>query len=176
MNIIKSKIIFYLIFLTCLLFLLSNNTNSQTTDNNADVCIIYAKSNYKLKLVEAIEKILLKKDITILKDQLKNINNYDPSDYKVIVILSGIAVFTPYPKATRYIKKHDYAKNIIYFCTASTKSAVYGFLDGDRIDAITAASEEDNLENTTDEIVTKIYEIIGNSIDTFLPKLEVETP
>ena len=46
---------------------------------------------------------------------------------------------------------------------ASTKSAVYGFLDGDRIDAITAASEKDNIENTTDEIVTKIYKIIGNS-------------
>ena len=164
MNILKSKFIFYLMFLILFLSLPANNINSETPNNNADVCIIYAKSNYKLILIEAIEKRLSNKSISIVKDQLKNINNYDPADYKVVVILSGIAVFTPYPQATKYIRKHDYAKNIIYFCASSTKSAVYGFLDGDRIDAITAASEEENIENTTNEIVTKIFEIIGNSI------------
>ena len=55
-------------------------------------------------------------------------------------------------------------KDIIYFCAASTPSAVYGFLDGDRIDAITAASDEENLDDTTDEIVTEIFKFIGSSI------------
>lgn len=163
MNILKNKYIFYLIFLICFLFLFTNNASSEPLSNNADVCIIYAKSKYKLMLVEEIEKKLSDREIKIVKDLLKNINNYNPADYKVIVILSGIAVFTPYPQATRYIRKHDYAKNIIYFCTAYTKSAVYGFLDGNRIDAITAASEKDNIENTADEIVTKIFAILDSS-------------
>ncbi len=165
MNISKSKIFFLAIILTFLLsFFTYDIYSAETTSSKADVCIIYAKSNYKLKLADKIEKRLIKENVTVVKDLIINIKDYDPSDYKVIVILSGIAVFNPYPRATSYIKKHDYAKNIIYFCAAYVPEAVYGFLDSDRIDAITAASKEDNLEDTTEEIVAKIFELIGNSI------------
>ncbi len=143
-------------------------SQDQKTNNEkkspTDVCIIYAKSKYKLALTDAIENRLIKENFNVIKDQLKNINNYDPANYAVVVILSGVVAFTPYPKATMYIKKNNYAKNIIYFCAAFIESTVFGFLDGDRIDAITAASDLDNIEKTADEIIKEIHVIIGNSI------------
>lgn len=124
------------------------------TNNIVNVCIIYKKSEYKIEIANQLEKRLKEKDIIVEKDLIRNINKYNPDDYSAVVILSGVAVFTPNPMVTIYIKKHNYKKNIIYFCSSNYKESAYGFLEQDKIDVITSASERNNI----DEVVNKILE------------------
>ncbi len=125
-----------------------------------NICIIYKKSKYKIEIANQLERQLKEKDIIVEKDLIRNLNKYNPLDYSAIVILSGVAIFTPNPLVTIYIKKHDYNKNIIYFCSTEYKESAYGFLEQDKIDVITSASERNNI----DEVVNKIMENLNNII------------
>ena len=159
MNIIMKK---YLLLIIILSFLFLYNYAEESKNKNKktekkQVCLLYYKSKYKLALVNEIEKELKEKNINVVKDSINNMNNYNPDDYYAVVLFSGIKAFTPYPKATQYIKKHNYAHNIIYFCAASSvEDSVYGFLDPDRVDAVSSASEMNNIKDTADVIMKKI--------------------
>lgn len=156
----KSKFRFLLSLFLVLVILL----NTFPQENIKKVCILYSPSKYKEKLLEKVEVSLKGTNVFIEKDTFKNIEKYNPKDYDAILLLSGIAAFIPYPKATKYIKKNNYSSNIVYFCaTYLEKEDVYGFLDKNKIDAITAASEEENIDETAKKIVDEIYKIILES-------------
>lgn len=125
------------------------------------VCIIYKKSSYKIEIANQLEKKLNEKDIIVEKDFIRNINKYDPYEYGAVIILSDVAIFTPNLMVINYIKKHNYKKNIIYFCSTYYKETAVAFLDEDKIDVITSASEKSNME----EAVNKILENLNNLIN-----------
>jgi len=146
----------FLIIIVFLLIVLNIDANE---NRNNRICILYYKTKYKTAIANELENRLSLKGIVIEKDLIKNINLYNPGEYDAVIIISGVAIFTPSPKVTRYIKKHNYAKNIIYFCSTEYKGACYGFLDQDKIDIITSASENNNIDEIVDEIIEKINSI-----------------
>ena len=155
---LKKNILLIIFFIICFNFYSEEN---KIKKENKNVCFLYYKSKYKLELMKEIENKLLDMNFTVKKDLINNMDQYNPKDFDIVVIFSGIKAFSPYPKAIKYIKKHDYAKNIIYFCAASAvKESVYGFLDAEKIDAISSASEIDNISNTSDTIIKRILEIM----------------
>lgn len=158
---VKSKIIFSLIFFTSFFLLYSQDNISISNSNKKKICILYFKSRYKKALINKLEEKLQTEDFIITKDLFKKSKSYNPGDYDAVIILAGLAAFTPYPGATRYIKKHNYPQNLIYFCPAYVKDAVYGFLDQDKIDAISFASELSTLEIAANEIINKLNEKLG---------------
>jgi hypothetical protein len=152
------KIIF--LFIIIIFTLLSINSNIDINKKEI-VCIIYKKSKYKTEIANHLEKKLKEKDVIVERDLIRNLNKYDPLDYSAIVILSGIAIFTPNPMVTIYIKKHNYNKNIIYFCSTEYKDAAYGFLDQEKVDVITSASEKNNIDEVVNEILENLNIIIN---------------
>jgi len=66
----KTTLIIILLFSIFTLYSQDANTNNEKK-NSTNVCIIYAKSKYKLALTDAIEEKLIKENISIIKDQLK---------------------------------------------------------------------------------------------------------
>ena len=153
----------YFVFIS--LFLLSIKLFSQTYEvenPKAKVCILYYKTKYKLEVIKKLVEKLNNENISVYSDIIKNMNKYNPYDYNVIIILSGAAMFNPYPGAVKYLKKHNYAKNIIYFCAVYAKNTAYGIsIDKKKVDAITAASEIDNVKETTKKIIERVFQIIG---------------
>ena len=149
------------LFVFVIIILLRINTNN--INKKEKICIIYKKSKYKIEIANQLEKNLKEKDIIIKKDLIKNINKYNPSDYSAIVILSGVAIFTPNPMVTTYIKKHNYNKNILYFCSTNYKETAYGFLDQEKVDVITSASEKTNIDGVVNEILERLNIIINQN-------------
>ena len=152
------KRILFLFFIINLIVL--NIYPVEDINNKIKICIIYDKTKYKNQIVNELEMKLNEKEITIYKDLIININKYDPDDYNAIIILSGVFIFTPNPLVTMYIKKHDYKKNIIYFCSTKYKESSYGFLDQNKIDTITSASSN-NIKEITHRILDNLYKIIN---------------
>ena len=140
--------------------LISSLYPEDKVNNNVKICIIYDKTKYKVEIINELEKILKEKEVIINKDSIININKYNPDDYNAIIILSGVLIFTANPMVTMYIKKHDYKKNIIYFCSTKYEEAAYGFLDQDKIDAITSASSN-NANVIANKIMDNLYNIIS---------------
>jgi hypothetical protein len=125
------------------------------------VCIIYYESDFKTEIVKRLEQKFLEQGVSTVKDKLKNINKYDPEDFDAVIILSGMAAFLPYPQATIYISKHKYRENIVYFCASYIPDAVYGFLDSNKIDALTSASKKENIEPTVNMIMEKTLPLLN---------------
>jgi hypothetical protein len=126
---------------------------------NKKIVIIYNQTKFKKQVVPKLEKKLLELNFIVTKDFLNKLYNYNPNDYDVVVIMSGIAAFTPYPVATNYIRKYDYKDNIVYYCAAFTSSLIYGFLEKKRLDAVTSASKTDNVDMTVNLIMEKILKV-----------------
>jgi hypothetical protein len=148
------KKMFYILFMF-ILFSAGENLFAKS------VCIIYYESAFKTEVAKKIEQKLLEENISTVKDKLNNINNYNPDDYDAVIILSGMAAFIPYPQATIYITKHKYRENIIYFCASYIPDAVYGFLDSNKIDALTSASKKENIDSTVNMILEKTLHLIN---------------
>ena len=157
MNIYK-KLLAVLFFSLIILNIISEND----INIKNKVCIIYIKTKYKQEIAKELENKLKEKDLIVKKDLIRNIKKYNPDDYDVFIILSGVKIFTPNPMVTIFIKKYNYNKNIIYFCSTEYKESAYGFLDQDKIDVITSASEKSNKNKIVNEIIEKMNNILNH--------------
>jgi hypothetical protein len=151
-----------IIFSFFIMMLVILNINPENSDGKKpSAVIIYESTKYKDEIVNKLEKELINKNITIKKDLLNNIDKYNPYDYNAVIILSGVAIFSPRPLTTMYIKKYNYNRNIIYFCTTGNRKAAYGILDQNKIDIITSASRNNNADEMV-KIILEKFSIITN--------------
>ena len=98
-----------------LIFFIIFNTNAGENKKEKKICILYFKTKYKIELLKKLKERLNKEGFDVKHDLIKNINKYDPNDFSAVIILSGVAIFTPSPRATKYIKKHNYAEKYMLF-------------------------------------------------------------
>ena len=140
-------IFFYITFNSILLF-------SQPKDK---IVIIYEDTEYKKALIKKLIPELENLNFDITQDDIKNIQNHNPQDYKIVLIISYARYFRPDPQVAYYLNKNFKNKNIIYFCTATKKSFAYEkMIKKETIDVITAASIGSNITNTIEKIIEKI--------------------
>ncbi|MCG8573146.1 MAG: hypothetical protein MJB14_23680 [Spirochaetes bacterium] len=154
MKIIKTIVMFVSLF--CLL--LPTFAQDQGNHQGKKVLFLYYASEYKEEVMKILEKKLATLQISVEESSIKSDKEFKAADYDAVVLFSGIAAFTPYSKATKFIRKNNYANNIIYFCPAFVEDAIYGYLDSEKVDAVTAPSELKNAETTAQEIFDKVMQ------------------
>lgn len=149
-------------FIVLILLLLISTIFSKSPENtNGKICILLYQTPFKVQVMERIIKTLNKQRYLVHIDSYENVNKYDPQKYEAVLIMSGVKNLEPYKWSSTYLKKHNYAKNIIYFCTTANRHSAYTFdMDDSQLDAITAASEFDNVSETASRILDRLYEVI----------------
>ncbi len=124
------------------------------------VCILTFETPFKQKLVDSLVKDLNSKKMSVTVDSISNSMAYNPADYHAVILLSEVIAFHPFEITSKFIKKYDYAKNIIYFSTYAKFNHPYGIsLNKKKIDAITTATpslDEKKIEEMKEKILSKI--------------------
>ncbi|NPV00472.1 MAG: hypothetical protein HPY53_03720 [Brevinematales bacterium] len=138
--------------------------NYPAGDSQVRVCILSYRSDFKLRLIDALVADLNSRDIAVTVDSISNAVKHSPSDYDAVVLLSSIEAFHTLKPAPEYIIANNYSPKIVYVSMYHLFAAPYGEgLDQSKIDAITSASSEDEtvLKNTEKAISAKVMKITG---------------
>jgi hypothetical protein len=152
---IKIGILFFVMSFSC-----ATSENYLLNNPDGKACILYYESNYKIEIMKNLASKLNNYNISVYTDTFDKKDQYNPENYNAVILLSGAFISNPLPLAADYIKKNNYAGNIIYFCT--TKNDAYGYLiDKNKIDAITSASSKniDNAKEQINEIIQKVLKL-----------------
>jgi hypothetical protein len=124
-------------------------------DNKYDkkICILYHYTKFRDGIIKQLLDKLKNNNIVVITDDAYNIKNYNPKDYDLIVVFSGIHAFIPDAYPRTYLEKYKDKKNIIHvFYTFLTKKGITIDTGEGKIDTITAASVKSNSEDLTESI------------------------
>ncbi len=104
----------------------SDNKEVYSVASDSSICILYYNTEFKQKLIKLLVEDFNLQEISVTVDNISNRDQYIPADFDAVIILSGIKQFNPLPEAAGYIKKHNYADNIIYFFAYTILNNPYG--------------------------------------------------
>ncbi len=159
MNKVKPLILIFVLLLTANCATVKKS-EYYPADNKYDkkICILYHYTKMRNNVAVLLTEKLKADNIMVITDNAFNINKYNPKEYDLVVVFSGIHAFIPDAYPANYLYKYKNEKNIIhvFFTFLKGKGITEGKDYNSEIDSIAAASLK---ENTT-ALVDKIYELI----------------
>ncbi len=162
----KKSIIFILsVFILILSGCETIKKNEYLSINNQyekKICILYSSTKFRNEIIKRLVDSFKETNILIIVDDIFNAEKYNPQEYNLVVVFSGIHVFFPDLYPGHYLDKYKNEKNIIHvYLTFLTPEGITTKIgNNDNIDTITAASDKKNIEG----LVVKLSELIMNKL------------
>jgi len=120
------------------------------------ICILLKESRFKDRIVDNLTKSLSGKGYEVITDRRKNANFYKSSDYGAVVYMTDYwAWHTPW-NAKRYYHNNNGVDNVIFVITSGNPKVTIQ----KPFDAVTSASDFDDVERVTQEITGRLDTIL----------------